>query len=95
LHVISIKLLRDFWEVHPDTAEPLRTWYKAAEKAEWTSIVDVRQTYPHADFVGPHHTVFNVGGNKCRLVVKIEYAFKLIFVENVLTHEEYDEGKWK
>jgi mRNA interferase HigB len=95
MHVISIKKLREFWGQYEDAEDPLRTWYKVVEKARWTSLVDVRRTYSHADFVDPHHTVFNIGGNKYRLIVKIEYAYELIFIEHVLTHKEYDEGKWK
>jgi mRNA interferase HigB len=54
----------------------------------------VRKTYPHADFVDPY-TVFNIKGNAYRLIVKIEYRWQLIFVKHLLTHEEYDRGRWK
>jgi mRNA interferase HigB len=95
MRVIPIKKLREFWGQYTDAEDSLRTWYKVAEKARWTSLLDVRRTYPHADFVDPYHTVFNIGGNEYRLIAKIEYAHGLIFIEHVLTHKEYDGGKWK
>ena len=94
MHVISRKALREAEDRHPDLEGPLGTWFKIAEKAEWKNIADVRRTYRHADPVGPY-TVFNIKGNSYRLVVKIEYAFGLIFIKHVLTHAEYDKGDWK
>jgi mRNA interferase HigB len=97
--VISLKVLREFWEWHPDAEHPLRTWYRIALGARWTSLRDVRATYPHADGVrirsGDTLTVFNIGGNKYRLVARIRYDYQLVNVRHVLTHAEYDEGKWK
>jgi len=65
-----------------------------AKHACWRSLVDVRQVYPHADFVDPF-TVFNIKGNAYRLVTKIEYRWQMIFVKHLLTHAEYDKGDWK
>ena len=97
--VISLKPLKEFWDQHPDAEEPLRSWYKTALGAEWMSLRDVRATYPHADGVrtksGDTLTVFNVGGNKYRLIARIRYDFRLVNVRQVLTHAEYDEGSWK
>ena len=95
MHVISMKQLSKFWQRYPDAEIPLRAWYKVASKAKWKTIEDVHRTYPQADFAGPDHTVFNIRGGNYRLVVKIEYAFALIYVEHVLTHTEYDKDKWK
>ncbi|MGB2819486.1 MAG: type II toxin-antitoxin system HigB family toxin [Phycisphaerae bacterium] len=97
--MISLKPLREFWQRHPEAEEPLRLWYKTATNAEWASLQDVRQTYPHADGVKTSDdgtlTVFNIGGNKYRLVARIRYDYPLINVGAVMTHQEYDEGKWK
>ena len=97
--MISLKPLREFWQRHPDAERPLRLWYKTATGAEWSSLQDVRRTYPHADGVkasgGGTLTVFNIGGNKYRLVARIRYDYRLINVRAVMTHQEYDEGKWK
>jgi mRNA interferase HigB len=97
--VISLKRLREFWERHPDAEPPLRAWYRIALGAEWESLRDVRTTYPHADGVeiesGEILTVFNIGGNKYRLVTRIRYDYQLVNIRSVLTHAEYDKGKWK
>ncbi len=69
-------------------------WYKVAKYAAWRSLVDVRKVYPHADFVDPY-TVFNIKGNAYRLIVKIEYRWQMIFVKQLLTHDEYDKRDWK
>ena len=73
---------------------PLTAWYKVAKKAEWKSLVDVKQTYSSADYVDPY-TVFNIRGNRYRLIVHIKYEWQTIFIKHVLTHEEYDKGDWK
>ena len=97
--MISLKRLREFWRRHPDAEGPLRLWYKTALSASWSSLQDVRLAYPHADGVrtsgGELLTVFNIGGNKCRLIARIRYDYALINVRVVLTHAQYDTGKWK
>jgi mRNA interferase HigB len=97
--VISVKRLREFWQRHPDSERPLRQWYRTAMKANWRRIEDVRATYPHADPVvvasGRTVTVFNIGGNKYRLVVDIFYQVEVIYVCAVLTHAEYSKDRWK
>lgn len=86
------------WEEHPDAEPALRLWYKTAIAAEWTSIQDVRRTYPHADGVRGSTgvlTVFNIAGNKYRLIARIRYDYGLINVRCVLTHRDYDRGGWR
>ena len=94
VHVISEKKLREFWEKWPAAEEPLRAWHRVAERVTWRSLAEVRQVYPHADQVG-RCIVFNIGGNKFRLVVAIHFNRAKVFVRHVLTHAEYDENKWK
>lgn len=94
MHVISEKKLREFWALYSEAEGPLRAWIKVAEEAEWERFADVRQTYAHADQVGKF-TVFNIGGNKFRLVVVVHFNRGKLFVRHVLTHEDYDEGRWK
>ena len=94
MHVISKKMLRDFWAIHPDSEIPLRAWHREAEHSDWGKFADVRRSYPHADQVG-HLTVFNVGGNKYRLIAAIHYNRQKVHVRHVLTHENYAKGTWK
>ncbi|HEY5412774.1 MAG TPA: type II toxin-antitoxin system HigB family toxin [Caulobacteraceae bacterium] len=89
MHVISRKRLKDFWEIHPQAEGPLRAWFRAASMAEWSSSHDVRTQFGSADFVGDR-VVFDIGGNKYRLVVHIAYRFKRLLIRFVGTHEEYD-----
>jgi mRNA interferase HigB len=99
VRVISQKILQDFWDKHPDAKESLREWFKTALLAEWESLVDVRRIYRHADAVETEKsgilTVFNICGNKYRLIVRIKYQWKLINIRCVLTHAQYDKGNWK
>ena len=94
MRIISRKKLRDAARRHHTIESALETWYRVAKGADWQSIQDVRRTYAHADAVG-RFTVFNIKGNKYRLVVKIEYRFGIVFIKHVLTHAEYDKGDWK
>ena len=99
MRVISLKPLRAFWSKHPAAERPLRLWYKTVRKAQWASFKDARMTYPHADGVetaeGGVLTVFNIAGNKYRLLARIRYDFGLVNVRAVLTHAAYDKGQWK
>jgi mRNA interferase HigB len=94
MHVITQRPLRESWARHPRAETPLKTWFRRAEKAGWESFADVRADYPSADRVG-RFTVFDIGGNKYRLVVVVHFNRGKLFVRHVLTHAEYDEGKWK
>ena len=94
MRIFSYKKIREFSQLYPDAKEPLDRWYKAAERAHWRSLAEVRKEFPHADSVGDC-TVFNIGGNKYRLIVKIEYAKQMIFIKFILTHKEYDKDQWK
>jgi mRNA interferase HigB len=99
MRVFSVKRLREFWLVHPDAETPLRKWHRDARAAAWRSLQDVRAKFPHADGVrmpdGDVATVFNIGGNKYRLIVWMRYARQSIFVEAILTHAEYSRNQWK
>jgi mRNA interferase HigB len=94
MHVISLKPLRDFWADHPDAEKPLLAWHRETEHALWETFADVREAYPHADKVG-RFVVFNIGGNKYRIVAAIHFNRGKVYVRHVLTHREYDRGAWK
>ena len=84
----------EFQKTYPDSAAPLNRWTRIVDTAIWRNTADVRATFRSADFVGGK-VVFNVGGNKYRLVSGISFEIQLVAVETVLTHKEYDKGKWK
>jgi mRNA interferase HigB len=94
MHVISEKKLREFWERYPEAEFPLRAWHRATENAAWECFAAIREVYPHADQVG-RCTVFNIAGNKFRLVVVIHFNRGKVYVRHVMTHEEYNRGAWK
>jgi len=94
VHVISRRKIRDFVAAgHADAETPLATWFKVAEAARWTSIVDVRLVFRDADPVGKF-TIFNIKGNSYRLVAEIFYAGQVLLIRHIMTHAEYDKGKW-
>lgn len=94
VHIISRKKLLEASKKHADLSEPLDAWYRVARRAVWTSLIDVRRTFPTADAVGCC-TVFNIKGNTYRLVTEINYHSARIFLRHVLTHAEYSKGGWK
>lgn len=92
--VIGVGVIILFIQQHADSQSSLRATLKVFEDAMWRSIVEVKQTYPHADAVGKC-TVFNIKGNKYRLITKIDYRAQTVRIKRVLTHAEYDKEKWK
>ncbi len=94
MHIISKRILRDFWQDNKDAETSLLNWFNVAQKSNWQNLAEIREDFPHADLVG-RCTVFNIGGNKYRLIVKIEFLKQKIYTKFVLTHKEYDKDKWK
>ncbi len=94
MHIITRKRLNEFAEKHPDAKSALQHWYKQAKKNEFKSFAELRKTFRGTDQVA-NLTVFNIGGNKVRLIAAIHYNRRTIYIRAVLTHQEYDEGKWK
>ena len=93
MHIITKKRLNEFAQKYPDIKTALVHWYEIAKKNDFDSFANLRDFFPSADRVGKL-TVFNIGGNKVRLIAAIHYNRKKIYVREVLTHEEYNEGKW-
>jgi mRNA interferase HigB len=94
LRVISKKALRIFWQRYPEAEHPLKSWYKIARKSNWDNLVDVRKDFSHADPVG-RFVAFNVGGNKYRLITKINFRRQIVYIRFILTHKEYSKEGWK
>ena len=94
VRVIRRKALREFADTHHSAETPLDDWYRTTKRLRWTSLVDVRKTYPQADAVG-EFTIFNIGGNKYRLATYINYRTGNVYIRHVMTHEEYSREDWK
>lgn len=94
MHVISFKRIREFISAHRDSESSLTAWYRTVKKANWQNLAELKQTYPAADLVG-RYIVFNIKGNSYRLIARIVYRSQTVFVIKVMTHEEYDLGRWK
>jgi mRNA interferase HigB len=94
-HVITRKRLNEFAERHSDTHSALAHWYRLMKSGRFRSFAHLRETFPSADLVGKF-TVFNLGGNKARLIAALHYNHqKAKRIRAVLTHAEYDTGAWK
>jgi mRNA interferase HigB len=94
MHIITRKRLNEFAEVHPETRSALAHWYISIKNKTFANLADLRTVFPSADHVG-RLTVFNIGGNRVRLVAAIHYNRNKVYIRAVLTHAEYDEGRWK
>ena len=94
MNVISFRRIREFILVHRDAASSLRAWYTTLKKSRWQNLAELKQVYPTADVVA-RYTIFNIKGNKYRLISRIVYRSQTVFIVAILTHEEYDLGKWK
>lgn len=90
MHVISRKKLREFWENHPDARSSLESWFIDVKHAEWQKPDDIKSVYHNTSIIGNNRVVFNIKGNKFRVVVSIQYTHKIVFIRFVGTHQEYD-----
>jgi len=90
MRVIAKKILRDFWQRHADSEEQLKTWFKEASKAKWKNPVDIKAEYATASILKSGRVVFNICGNKYRLVVDINYVRQWMFIRFIGTHNNYD-----
>lgn len=90
MRVVAKKILREFWEKQTDSEDQLKTWYKEATKANWLLPSDIKAEYAKASILKNSRVVFNICGNKYRLVVKINYARGWVFIRFIGTHADYD-----
>ncbi len=91
MRIIAKRTLREFWERCPDAEDPLLAWYREVEKEDWSNPSQVKDKYRNASFVGDRRVVFNIKGNDYRLVVRINYPYRVVYVRFVGTHREYNE----
>ena len=93
MHILSKKALVEFWLAHKEAEKPLRIWHSLCIKTNFSNFSELRQAFRSVDKVGKF-TVFDIGGNKFRLVTVIHYDRRKIYVRHVLAHEQYDLGHW-
>ena len=94
MHVVSHKAVRLFCQEHPGALNALDHWYRVAKRATWTKFAEVRQSFNTADFVAPF-VVFDIGGNKYRLIAEMNFSRRVLFIRGIMTHKEYLKGAWK
>ena len=99
MRIIKRSTLTEFGERYADAVEPLARWHRIARRAHWMSLTDVRIDFSHADVVrvasGKPVTVFNVAGNKYRLVTAIHYNRQVIYTLRFMKHADYSKDRWK
>ncbi len=94
MHVISYKAIREYKAARPEAGSALDNWFRVARSCKWASFAEVRQVFGSADWVSPY-VVFNIGGNRYRLIAEINFRSQTLFIRHILTHQEYAEGNWK
>lgn len=94
MRVIGRPAILKFSKKNADALVPPLNWYRIAKRADWGSLADVRSDFTHADIVG-RRTVFNIHGNDYRLIARVNYKTKRVFILYILTHVEYSKGDWK
>ncbi len=90
MRVIKRSMLEDFWREYPDSEQSLRSWYLEAKKAIWKTPSDIKNQYRSASILKKCRVVFNITGNKYRLLVEVLYSIGVIYVKFVGTHKQYD-----
>ena len=91
VRIIKKGTLRDYWRQHPEATQPLKSWYREVKAADWQTPHDVKDMFGSASVVGDNRVVFNIAGNKYRLVVKFNYPYRVAYIRFIGTHAEYDE----
>jgi len=91
MRIIARRTLREFWRSgHAEAEQPLKSWFAQVSRASWASPASIKRSFPHASIIDRERAVFNIGGNKFRLVVKIWFEGKTVWIKFIGTHAEYD-----
>lgn len=90
VRIIAKKILRDYWTKHLDCKQQLKSWYNEADDTEWKNPNDIKKDYPSASILEDNRVVFNIKGNKHRLIVRINYHYQMVWIRFIGTHAEYD-----
>ncbi|UCH26821.1 MAG: type II toxin-antitoxin system HigB family toxin [Trueperaceae bacterium] len=89
-NVIAKSTLRSFWQHHADSENALTAWYKLMSKSDFANFAVLRETFGNADFVLPDYVIFNIKGNRYRLITRINFTYKTVWIKHIFTHAEYD-----
>ena len=92
MRIIALSTLKAFWEQpkYGDATEPLRAWFHFAKSADWATPADIKADFRHASILEDGRVIFNIAGNKYRLVVWINYTYRTVYIRFIGTHEQYD-----
>jgi mRNA interferase HigB len=90
LRIIAKKILREFWITHADAEQPLKSWFKETSKAQWNSANKIKLEYPRASILNENRMVFNIKGNRYRLIVGVNFEYKMVWIRFVGTHANYN-----
>ena len=90
MRILSRKTLRDCWNKHPDAQQPLQAWYFDVKHSRWKRPADIKTVYRNASFLADNRIVFNIKGNKYRVVVAVHYDVGIVYIRFVGTHKDYD-----
>lgn len=90
MKIISVKILKDFWQLHPDSEQHLKAWVEEVKHANWLQPADIKSKYRNASVLKNRRVVFNIKGNHYRLIVAIAYQFGAVYIKFVGTHKQYD-----
>ncbi len=92
MRVIARGTLRTFWEkrLFADAEQPLKAWFREVSKADWANPAAVKRQFRHASVVGENRVMFNIAGNKYRLVARVNYPYRIVYIRIIGTHEQYD-----
>ena len=92
--LFGLDCISEFANAHPDAESPLKSWRKMVETGAFKHLVDLKQSFGSVDYVKPY-TVFDIGGNKYRLISRVSYESETVGIMGIYTHSEYDQGKWR
>lgn len=90
MRIIARSTLREYWQKHPDTEQPLKAWFDDTSRANWKTPSEIRDNYANASIIANNRVVFNIKGNNHRLIVHIRYDISIVFIRFIGTHQEYD-----
>ncbi len=90
MRIVSTKIIRDYYEKHPDSQGALLYWVEIVKRANWSNFADIKADFNSVDYVGNQRYIFNIGGNKHRLVAVVQFVHQHLYIRFIGTHKEYD-----